>query len=188
MTKSEIFETAWGPFGMVARSTGNPVRWRLVATFLPERRERIQRAIAKRWPDAVKSSNLLPRFRRQVVDYFAGRRTAFKVELDLTDVPPFHRLVLEACHRVPYGKVSSYGELARVVGNPAAARAVGGAMANNPLPLVIPCHRVLRSDGSMGGFSSPSGVKLKERLLRLENAPCGKRTPANSTCATLQDS
>ncbi len=178
MTKYAIFQTAWGPFGIVVRGTGRPVRWRLVATFLPQPRERIQRTIARRWPDAVGSSDLLPRFRKQVVDYFAGRRITFDVGLDLTDASPFHRLVLEACHRVPYGKTSSYGELARVVGNPAAARAVGGAMASNPLPLVIPCHRVLRSDGSMGGFSSPSGVKLKERLLRLENAPSGKRTRA----------
>ncbi len=157
-----ILETTRGSFGFVARGG------RLVATFLPHPRGNVRRAIAKAHPDAVEAPALLPRFRRQVAAYFAGKPTKFAVEVDLADVPPFRRQVLEACQRIPYGKTASYGDLARAAGKPGAARAVGGAMAGNPLPLVIPCHRVLRSDGTLGGFSSPDGVKEKKRLLVLE--------------------
>jgi len=159
-----IFDTAWGTFGFVASGK------RLVATFLPQPERVIRRAVAARCPDAVETPDLLPRFRRHVIDYYKGKPTIFKAEVDLTDVPPFRQAVLRACRRIPYGKTATYADLARTVGKPGAARAVGGAMAHNPLPLVIPCHRVLRTDGSLGGFSSPRGVKEKKRLLRLENA------------------
>ncbi len=135
------------------------------------------------FPDALEAPELLPRFRRQVIDYFAGTPTGFSVEIDVTDLPPFRQVVLEACHRVPYGKTASYTDLARAAGRPGAARAVGGAMAGNPLPLVVPCHRVLRSDGSLGGFSSPRGIEEKLRLLRLEDAPSSDqdaRSPRNA--------
>ncbi|MGB2985085.1 MAG: methylated-DNA--[protein]-cysteine S-methyltransferase [Phycisphaerae bacterium] len=157
-----IFKTAWGAFGYVARGK------RLVATFLPQSESSIRRAIRKRWPDAVETPDLLPRLRKQVIDYFAGKPTKFTVEVDLSGVPPFRQDVLKACWRIPYGGTASYADLAQTAGRPGAARAVGGAMAHNPLPLVIPCHRVLRSDGSLGGFSSPRGIKEKERLLLLE--------------------
>ena len=121
-------------------------------------------------PDAVEAPAPLPRFQRAVVDYFEGKRARFPIEIDLSSVPPFYRSVLEACRRIPYGQTASYADLARAVGKPNAARAVGGAMARNPLPLVVPCHRVLRADGSIGGFSSAHGVDEKIRLLRLENA------------------
>jgi methylated-DNA-[protein]-cysteine S-methyltransferase len=157
-----IFDTVWGAFGLVTRGR------RLVATFLPRPAARLRRAIRESWPDAVEAKDLLPRFRKRVLDYFAGERTAFKVEVDLSDVPSFRCEVLEQCRRIPYGKTASYADLARAAGNPRAVRAVGGAMANNPLPLVIPCHRVIRSDGSLGGFSSYRETELKARLLRLE--------------------
>ncbi len=159
-----IFDTAWGCFGFVARGE------RLVATFLPQQAERLRRRIGQEWPKAVEDREALPRLRRQVINYFDGKPTKFAVEVDLSDVPPFRRLALEACRRIPYGKTASYADLARAAGNPSAARAVGGAMAHNALPLVIPCHRVLCSDGSLGGFSSPKGIKEKERLLLLEDA------------------
>ncbi len=159
-----IFNTAWGPFGFVSEGK------RLIRTFLPQPRVDIRRAIRKNWPDAEENLGALPRFRRQVVDYFTGRRVQFKVDLELTSQPPFRAEVLKACNKIPYGKTASYADLARAAGNAGAARAVGSAMANNPLPLVVPCHRVLCSDGSLGGFSSPSGVKEKLRLLTMENA------------------
>ncbi len=159
-----IFRTAWGCFGFVARGK------RLISTYLPQRTEDIRRAIRDAWPEAVEDPEMLPRFRGKVVDYFEGKPAKFAVDIDLSEVPTFQRMVLEACGCIPYGKTASYADLARAVGKPGAARAVGGAMAHNPLPLVIPCHRVVRSDGSLGGFSSPRGIKEKVRLLRLENA------------------
>ncbi|MBU0717701.1 MAG: methylated-DNA--[protein]-cysteine S-methyltransferase [Planctomycetes bacterium] len=159
-----IVKTAWGAFGFVTRGK------ELVATFLPESRQSLKRAIKTAYPEATETPHLMPRFRKQVDDYFAGKRTAFSVDLDLSEVPEFRRRVLEACRRIPYGRVATYAELARAVGCPGAARAVGGAMAHNPVPLVIPCHRVLRSDGSLGGFSGSNGVKTKKRMLALEDA------------------
>lgn len=159
-----IFDTTWGAFGFVARGK------RLVATYLPGRKADIKRAIRSQWPEAVEAANSLPSFRRQVLDYFAGKARRFDVDIDLSEVPPFRRAVLRAARRVPYGRTASYVDLARAAGSPAAARAAGSAMANNPLPLIIPCHRIIRADGSLGGFGSPEGVKDKERLLRLEKA------------------
>jgi len=159
-----IIETTWGAFGYVARDN------RLVATFLPAATKQIRQVIRQGWPETVENPQLLPAFRRQVEAYFQGRRSRFSVKLDLSHFPPFREAVLEACRAIPYGETVSYAQLAERAGRPGAARAVGTAMANNPLPLVIPCHRVVRSDGSYGGFSSPEGVKQKEQMLLLENA------------------
>ena len=163
MMQYAVFDTAWGVFGFVAQDQ------RLVATFLPRARREILAAIRASWAEAVETQRLLPRFQRDIVAYFEGKPVHFSVDIDVSAMPPFHRLALEACRRIPYGRTASYGDLARAAGKLSAARAVGGAMAHNPLPLVVPCHRVLRSDGSIGGFSSPRGVAEKLRLLRLEN-------------------
>lgn len=157
-----LIETGWGLFGFVARDR------RIVATMLPHGEHAIRDWLHSRFPAAKEVPSLLPGFCRQVRDYFAGKPSRFDVRIDLADHPPFRQAVLEACRRIPFGKTASYSDLARAVGNPAAARAVGGAMAHNPLPLVVPCHRVLRADGSIGGFSSPQGIREKQRLLRLE--------------------
>jgi len=163
-----IVETKWGAFGMVVRND------RLLATYLPMPEPGLRKMIRKRFPDAAEAKNLLPSFRKQVVDYFNGKRVRFSVRIDLDDVSPFRAEVLRQCKKIPYGKTASYGDLAGAAGNAAAVRAAGGAMAHNPLPLVIPCHRVLRGDGTIGGFSSVEGVRQKRRLLALE----GARLPA----------
>lgn len=159
-----VFEIAWGSFGFVARND------RLIATWLPQAGDRLRRRIESSYPDAVEDACALPEFQRQVVGYFEGEVTEFTVRLDTGDMPLFRRAVLAVCEAIPYGETVTYADLAKAVGNPAAARAAGGAMAFNPLPLVIPCHRVLRSDGSLGGFSSTGGLTLKERMLQLEKA------------------
>lgn len=177
-----LIETPWGPFGFVARDG------RLVTTHLPDRAERTRRRIARAFPGAVEDAKALPVFRRQVAGYFKGKRVEFTIDIDVSDLPPFRRAVLEVCRGIPYGVTVSYADLARSVGKPGAARAVGGAMAHNPIPLVIPCHRVLRADGTLGGFSSPGGLTLKERMLGLERAEAldaGRskaRQPAAAVC------
>jgi len=97
-------------------------------------------------------------------------RAPYRGPVDLTRVPPFERTVLQALRRIPAGQVRTYGEIARSLGKPTAARAVGTACARNPLPLLIPCHRVVRSDGGLGGYSMHGGVGLKRQLLEEEGA------------------
>lgn len=129
-----------------------------------------RRTLAKRHPEATHDADLLPGFQRQLHDYFDGRPVRFRVRTDLDNVTDFQREVLEACATIDYGHTLTYSQLAALVGRPRAARAVGGAMARNPLPLVIPCHRVVAENGKLGGFSAEQGVDLKKRLLAMEAA------------------
>ena len=104
---------------------------------------------------------------RQLREYFAGRRRAFDLPL-APEGTPFRRAVWRVLREIPFGETISYGELARRVGNPKASRAVGSANGANPLPIVIPCHRVIAGDGSLGGFGG--GLPAKQALLALEKA------------------
>ena len=165
MIRYQIIATSWGPFVSVTTDRG------LRATVLPHEIDKpIEQVIAYRWPAATLSHQSIGNLRRAVVNYFKGKAVTFDVPLDLGGVTVFRQAVLEACRRIPYGRTATYADLARAVGRSAATRAVGSTMANNPLPLVIPCHRVIRSDGSLGGFSAPDGIVVKRRLLELEGA------------------
>ena len=104
--------------------------------------------------------------RRQLEEYFAGERRDFELPSDLAGLPPFQHRVLTALARVPFGEVTTYGALASTVGNPRAARAVGGALNRNPVPIVLPCHRVVGSTGSLVGYGG--GLDRKRTLLELE--------------------
>jgi methylated-DNA-[protein]-cysteine S-methyltransferase len=110
-----------------------------------------------------------PRLVRRLRDYAAGKPESFRdVPLDSGPQTPFQRRVTACCRLIPHGRTLSYGDVAAKAGSPGAARAVGQCMATNRTPLVIPCHRVVRSDGGLGGYSGPGGSKLKRRLLDLE--------------------
>jgi methylated-DNA-[protein]-cysteine S-methyltransferase len=102
---------------------------------------------------------------KQLEEYFAGERTAFELPLAVRG-PAFHRAVWACLIRIPYGETRSYGQIARELGRPDRARAVGGANARNPLPIVVPCHRVIGSDGSLTGYGG--GLEAKRALLALE--------------------
>jgi methylated-DNA-[protein]-cysteine S-methyltransferase len=106
--------------------------------------------------------------RRQLDEYFEGRRREFELEPDLARLPDFQRTVLDELIRVPFGEVTTYGALAGRVGRPRAARAVGGALNRNPIAIVVPCHRVVGSTGSLVGYAG--GIDKKLALLRLEGA------------------
>lgn len=108
------------------------------------------------------------RARRELAAYLAGRRVAFAVPLDLAGLPPFQARVLGLAARIPYGQTRSYSELARRAGRPRAARAVGNALATNPLPIFVPCHRVIRRDGTWRHYAF--GAWMKTRLLALERS------------------
>jgi methylated-DNA-[protein]-cysteine S-methyltransferase len=105
--------------------------------------------------------------RRELDEYFAGHRQAFDLDLDLR-AAPFHEAVLRELARVPYGRVETYGGLAAKVGRPRAARAVGTAMNRNPIPIVLPCHRIVGANGSLTGYGG--GLHVKRALLELEGA------------------
>lgn len=106
----------------------------------------------------------------QLLQYLAGDRRLFELEIDLSGSTDFERRVLEATAAIPPGYVASYGDIAQRIGKPRAARAVGQAVARNPIPIVVPCHRVVGSDGSLTGYSGAGGIETKAHLLRLEGA------------------
>ena len=103
----------------------------------------------------------------EIAEYLAGRRRQFTVPLDLEGTP-FQLQVWKALLRIPYGETRSYGEIARAVGRPRAARAVGMANHSNPIAIIVPCHRVIAANGALGGYAG--GLAMKSRLLRLESS------------------
>jgi methylated-DNA-[protein]-cysteine S-methyltransferase len=119
-------------------------------------------------PRVLRSAPTVDAARRQLDEYFEGSRSSFALEVDLRGAAPFAQQVLDELARVPYGQTTTYGTLAAKVGAPRAARAVGMVMNRNPIPIVLPCHRVVGSTGSLTGYAG--GLHVKERLLRLEGA------------------
>jgi methylated-DNA-[protein]-cysteine S-methyltransferase len=111
--------------------------------------------------------------RAEIEDYFEGRRQSFDLPIDWSLVHGFAVGVLQATARVPFGEVSSYGEVAAEAGSPRAARAAGNALASNPIPIVVPCHRILHADGGLGGYSG--GLDRKRFLLRHEGTLPARR-------------
>lgn len=107
----------------------------------------------------------------QLREYFSGVRSHFNLPVDLSALTPFQREVLAATRQIPAGQTWSYQRVAAKMGRPKSSRPVGQALARNPIPILIPCHRVIASDGSLGGYSGGSGLKAKRWLLRHEGAP-----------------
>jgi methylated-DNA-[protein]-cysteine S-methyltransferase len=123
-------------------------------------------------PRIVEAPARLDGVRRELDEFFAGARTAFTVPVDLALVTgPFARRLLEACAAIPFGTVATYRDVAEQAGNVRAVRAAGNALSANPVPIVVPCHRVLRTGGGLGGYTG--GLDKKEHLLRLEGALLG---------------
>lgn len=104
----------------------------------------------------------------QILEYLAGKRKIFALKLDWSAMKPFQHRVLQRALVIPYGEVMTYGQIATEFSSPAASRAVGGALGSNPMPILIPCHRVVASDGRLTGFSAADGIRTKQWLLELE--------------------
>lgn len=116
--------------------------------------------------------------RDQLVRYFAGEPTSFEgVEIDFGSRPQFHLDLYATARKIPWGETVTYGDLARAVGTPGGARVVGQVMGRNPVPVIMPCHRVLASGNALRGFSAPGGIATKQRLLELERANAVERLP-----------
>jgi O-6-methylguanine DNA methyltransferase len=105
---------------------------------------------------------------QQINEYFSGKRKVFDLLIDWETMPVFQQTVLKAVSDIPWGQVRTYGEIAQSIGRPKAFRAVGGANARNPIPIIIPCHRVVGSDGKLHGYSAPGGLETKAWLLAFE--------------------
>jgi methylated-DNA-[protein]-cysteine S-methyltransferase len=167
-----VFSTRLGWFGVVWRGQA------LAAlTFGHRRREQVRLALklfdTGCEPPDVEEHSCDPLAVR-LIAYSEGQPDDFRdLLLDLDDMTDFQRRVSLACRKIPFGQTSTYGKIAAQVGSPNAARAVGGVMARNRLPIVIPCHRVLGAAGRLGGYSAPGGLDTKRRLLRLEGVQNG---------------
>ena len=159
-----VFETDWGWCGVAGSERG------LVRVILPQ--EMAQNVREKLGRAANFSGPLVEAAAREISEYLHGQRREFTIPLDLEPLSNFARQILNACREIRWGTTTSYGELAERVGRPGAARAVGQVMAANPVPLVVPCHRVIRADGNPGGFGG--GAALKRRLLKLEGVACNE--------------
>jgi methylated-DNA-[protein]-cysteine S-methyltransferase len=137
--------------------------------YAVEDHERVLAALAARIsPRILSAPARLDPVARELDEYFQGRRTRFDVTVDLRLSSGFRRSVLERLRSIDYGQTRSYSVMAAAAGNPRAVRAVGTACATNPLPLIVPCHRVVRSDGSLGGYVG--GLDVKKTLLQMEAA------------------
>jgi methylated-DNA-[protein]-cysteine S-methyltransferase len=155
-------DTPVGVLGLAASERGlNHV------TFVKDEAEFLERLLAEHGDRPVLRA-ALDQARRELERYFTGKRLVFDLPVDLTALSAFDRRVLAATARIPVGKVATYTDVAARAGNPRASRAAGNALHKNPVAIVVPCHRVLRTDGSLGGYGG--GLPVKEWLLRHEGA------------------
>jgi methylated-DNA-[protein]-cysteine S-methyltransferase len=155
------FLTPYGPGTVIASDQG------VTGVELPDITQRDQTCHSEQHhsePSAISTHSAV-----LLQKYFHGERTDFSdIPVDLSTLPPFRHKVLDIIRKLAFGEICSYGQVAEMCGSPRAARAVGGALASNPIPVIIPCHRVVASDGRLTGFSAPGGVSAKKVLLQLE--------------------
>jgi len=173
-----VFQTRWGYFGLVGTEKA------LLKTHLPaDTADNVKIALLAGFDQPRCDTNYFSYVQDKIKAYFEGCCVDFSrdIPLLLERMSLFARTVLATCRDITYGQKISYGQLARRAGCPGAGRAIGAAMAANPLPLLIPCHRVIRSDGQIGGFSAKGGVQLKKKLLEHE-----KCTITELTATSLQ--
>lgn len=166
-TLDVTYRTVDSPVGplLLAATTSGLVR----VAFVSDDESRVLEALAERVsPRILRGGTRLDGAAREIDEYFEGRRTSFDVALDFRLASGFRRAVLDQLGQIRFGSTASYGAVASAAGNPKAVRAVGTACATNPLPIVVPCHRVLRSDGTLGGYAG--GIEAKRTLLKLEGA------------------
>jgi len=136
--------------------------------FDPDPEQELESLASQFGPRVLRSAKPVERVKLQLDEYFAGKRRGFEIDWDLRPLPAYNQRVLTELARVEYGRTTTYGELAKLTGNSRAARAVGTVMNRNPIPIVLPCHRVIGASGSLTGYGG--GLDRKEHLLRLEGA------------------
>jgi O-6-methylguanine DNA methyltransferase len=161
--KYRIVDTAFGYVGIAVTEKG------ISAVTLPcDTEEESIISLGEKSGNADMNSELLPDLVDRLINYFNGEKVSFPDELDFKSASEFQKRVWQAARRIPYGETRSYLWVATQAGNPRASRAAGRALGRNPLPIIIPCHRVIAGNGGMGGFTG--GVEMKMRLLALESS------------------
>lgn len=162
-----VFDTARGPVCLAATDAG------IVRAGIPgeDPDQVVAEVIAATGLEPVEGGAVVEDAAEQVLTYLDGELTEFDLDLDWRLINGFYREVLERVYEIPYGETRSYAEVAELAGKPRAARAAGTALASNPIGLIIPCHRVVRSDGSTGKYGGGSqGTSLKQWLLDMERS------------------
>ena len=166
MVKYTIFKTGWGYFGLAGTKS-----W-LCRSCLPlPQREKVESQLLAYAGVAEYDKRFFKKLQEQIAAYFDGVLVNFSPDISilLDGLSNFSEQVLTACRDIKFGQTISYSGLAKRIGRAGSARAVGNALAKNPLPLIIPCHRVVRNDGKIGGFSAKGGITLKKKMLELEH-------------------
>lgn len=171
-----LFETSLGTCGIAWRETSDSASQALVtAVQLPEPTPQATESRISRKAGSHQRSAPPPEIAaitEKIRKHLQGEVQDFRsVALDLENVDPFFRQIYDATREIPPGQTRTYGEIAKAVGQPAAAQEVGQAMAKNPVPIIVPCHRVSAAGGKLGGFSAPGGPATKAKLLAIEGAP-----------------
>jgi O-6-methylguanine DNA methyltransferase len=161
----ETTETPIGKLWLAVSDLGLvAVEWGLTqAEFEAYLIKRFKRAVQHAQPRVIEAAG-------QIDSYLSGLQHTFTLAIDWTVLRPFQQSVLQATYEIPYGETRTYKEIAERIGEPRAARAVGRAEATNPMPLVLPCHRVIGLDGKLHGYGLAEGLKTKEWLLKMEGA------------------
>jgi methylated-DNA-[protein]-cysteine S-methyltransferase len=159
--KYTIFNTRAGWMGLIASPRGC-----LRSTFPCKTQNQAEIALGSKDNLAIYAPEYFRDWSAELESYFAGEKVEFKENIDLSKATTFQEAVWTAARSIPYGKTQSYAWIARQIGKAGAPRAVGQALGKNPLPIIIPCHRILASDGTLGGFGG--GLEMKEFLLSLE--------------------
>jgi methylated-DNA-[protein]-cysteine S-methyltransferase len=158
-----LLESPVGWIGVVANGES------LLEVHLHPDKGKVRHHFEAAWPTASSGDDGLTGVAMgQLEEYFLGQREEFHLPLDFSHLPPFFAKILDTLRRVPFGKTITYGELARQSGHPRAARAVGRAMAVNPFPIIVPCHRVVGAGGRLTGYSGGKGIDTKKWLLEFE--------------------
>ena len=160
----ELNGTRLGDFRLAASDFG------LVAVEWADAQPEFDAYLARLKRPLVEDTKRIKPYAKELAEYIEGKRHAFTVPVDWTLFTPFQREALQAVFRIPYGETRTYLEIAQQINRPHAYRAVGGANAMNPIPMVIPCHRVIGMDGKLHGYGGGEGLKTKEWLLQMEGA------------------
>jgi methylated-DNA-[protein]-cysteine S-methyltransferase len=158
-----VVDTRWGVMHVVFGNAG------LRETTVPQAGLDPADVARRRWPQATFEPDACPDLCDRLCRYFDGEVVSLAAKCDLTGLSSFSIRVLELCSRLEYGQLTTYGQMAARCDQPDASRAVGRALGANPIPIIIPCHRVVAVAGQPGGFSAPGGVSTKQRLLDMES-------------------